>query len=108
QMPTSPVTRGKLSAPSCSLNFTRRANCFELAGSSEKRCCRPTKTFAGLLTDRVSKRLDFRADVCSQSLESQDGCERYQRCGNCVFGKFQTGFITEESLNHFVAPFRFD
>jgi hypothetical protein len=52
--------------------------------------------------------VDLGADVGSQRLESDDACQRYERCGNCVLRKFKTGFISEKSLNHFVAPFRFD
>jgi hypothetical protein len=52
--------------------------------------------------------VDLGADVGTQQLESGDACQRDKRCGNCVLRKFQTCFITEESLNHFVAPFGFD
>jgi hypothetical protein len=60
-----------------------------------------------LLTDRVGERLNFRSDVLTESLESQDGGQRYQRCGDCVLGKLKTSFITQECLNHFVAPLGF-
>jgi hypothetical protein len=52
--------------------------------------------------------VDLRADVGSQSLESDDASQRDERCGYGVFRKFKTGFICEKSLNHFVAPFGFD
>jgi hypothetical protein len=61
-----------------------------------------------LLRNRFCERVDFGADVLAQQLESGDGCQRDERCGYCVLRKFKTGFITEKSLNHFVAPFRFD
>jgi hypothetical protein len=61
-----------------------------------------------LLSNRVRERIDFRADVFAQQRKSGDASQRDKRCGYCVLGKFQTGFITEKSLNHFVAPFRFD
>src|SRR6185437_8754645 len=47
---------------------------------------------------------DLGGDVGAQQLESGDGCQRDERCGNCVFRKFKTGFIAEKSLNHVVAP----
>src|SRR6185295_5624472 len=52
--------------------------------------------------------VDLRADVGTQQLERGDGCQRDERCGNCVFRKFKTGFIAEKSLNHFGCSFRFD
>jgi hypothetical protein len=52
--------------------------------------------------------IDLGGDVSAQKLERGDGCQRDERCGNCLFRKFKTGFITEKSLNHVVAPFRFD
>jgi len=66
--------------------------------------------------ERVNKELlnlagefvNLGADVGAQQLESGDGCQRDERCGNCVFRKFETGFIAEKSLNHLVAPFKFD
>jgi len=69
-------------------------------------------TFSLLPGRRVHKELlnlagefvDFGADVGTQQLESGDGCQRDERCGNCVFRKLKTGFIAEKSLNHFVAP----
>jgi hypothetical protein len=60
------------------------------------------------LLDLASEVSDLRADVRSQSLESDDASQGYERCRNCVFRKFKTGFICEKSLNHVVAPFRFD
>jgi len=69
-----------------------------------------------LPVERVHKELlnlagevgDLRGDVGSQQLERGDGCQRDERCGNCVFRKFKTGFIAEKSLNHFGCSFRFD
>ena len=55
--------------------------------------------------DRAGETVDLGADAATQQLESGDASQRDERCGNCVFGKFQTGFITQKSLNHFVAPF---
>jgi hypothetical protein len=55
--------------------------------------------------DRVGETVDLGSDAAAQKLESGDASQRYERCGNCVFRKFKTGFITQESLNHFVAPF---
>jgi hypothetical protein len=64
---------------------------------------RPLLSLAGI--DRVTETVDLGADAAAQELESGDASQRDERCGNCVFGKFKTGFITQESLNHFVAPF---
>jgi hypothetical protein len=63
---------------------------------------RPLLSLAGI--DRVTETVDLGADAAAQELESGDASQRDERCGNCVFGKFKTGFITQESLNHFVAP----
>jgi len=61
-----------------------------------------------LVTDRFRERVDAGADVFAQQRKGGDASQRDKRCGHCVLGKFQTGFITEKSLNHFVAPFGFD
>jgi hypothetical protein len=61
-----------------------------------------------LLRDRFCERVDLGANVLTQQLESGDASQRDERCGYCVLGKFQTGFVIQKSLNHFVAPFRFD
>jgi hypothetical protein len=58
--------------------------------------------------DRVGEFLDFRTDVLAQRCESGDNGDGDERCGYCVLRKFKTSFITEKSLNHFVAPFGFD
>jgi hypothetical protein len=55
--------------------------------------------------DRASETVDLGADAATKQLESGDASQRDERCGNCVFRKFKTGFITQKSLNHFVAPF---
>jgi hypothetical protein len=49
--------------------------------------------------------VDLDADVGAQQLESGDACQRDERCGDGVFGKFKTGFVIQKSLNHVVAPF---
>jgi hypothetical protein len=54
--------------------------------------------------DRASESVDLGSDAAAQKLESGDASQRDERCGNCVLRKFKTGFITQESLNHFVAP----
>jgi hypothetical protein len=56
--------------------------------------------------DCGTEAIDLRGDGGAQKLESGDASQRDERCGYCVFGKFKTGFITQKSLNHFVAPFR--
>jgi hypothetical protein len=55
--------------------------------------------------DRASETVDLGADAAAEQLESGDACQRDERCGDGVFRKFKTGFITQKSLNHFVAPF---
>jgi hypothetical protein len=60
------------------------------------------------LLNLASQGVDGAGNVGAQRFESDNRCQRDERCGNCVFRKFKTGFITEKSLNHFVAPFRFD
>jgi hypothetical protein len=66
------------------------------------------KSIDQLLSNRVRERVDFRADVFAQQRKSGDASQRDKRCGYCVLRKFQTGFVIQESLNHFVAPFGFD
>jgi hypothetical protein len=53
---------------------------------------RPLLSLAGL--DCGSEAIDLRGDGGAQELESGDASQRDERCGNCVFGKFKTGFIT--------------
>jgi hypothetical protein len=66
-------------------------------------------SFSALLSlagiDRVGETVDLGSDAASQQRESGDASQRDERCGYCVFRKFQTGFITQKSLNHLVAPF---
>jgi hypothetical protein len=55
--------------------------------------------------DRVGETVDLGSDAAAQQGESGDASQRDERCGNCVFRKFKTGFITQKSLNHFVCSF---
>src|SRR6185436_7874827 len=46
------------------------------------------------LLDLAGELVDLRADVGTQQLERGDCCQRDERCGHGVLGKFKTGFIT--------------
>jgi hypothetical protein len=45
---------------------------------------------------------DDGVDVLPKGREDADDCERNQCGGNCILGKFQTGLIAKEILNHLV------
>src|SRR3954470_7290593 len=41
-------------------------------------------------------------DLRAQAAEGGDGCERYERGGDCVLGKLKAGLVAEELLQHLV------
>jgi hypothetical protein len=53
------------------------------------------------LADRVGQSLDFAVYVFAQQLEGTNDGESYESSRYGVLGKFQTGFIAQEFLNHF-------
>jgi hypothetical protein len=59
------------------------------------------------LFDGVSQRINLRPDVRSEQLESGDGGQSDERCGDRVLGQFQTTFVAKESLNHVSTPLVF-
>src|SRR5438105_12195794 len=94
------------------------ANATSAAATAYSDNSRPVSSFKNLLitnfllTDLeslfncVRQRVDLGADVAAQKLESCDGCQSYERCGDGVLRQFKTCFIAKESLNHFVCSFR--
>jgi hypothetical protein len=48
--------------------------------------------------------VDLGGDVSTQKLESGNCCQRDERCGNCVFGQFQTTFVFQEFPEHSINP----
>src|ERR671938_1582468 len=69
---------------------------------------RATQGFSGAalllaapVENHVGEVADLAADVVAEGLEGHDGGDRHERGGDGVLGKFQAGFIAEESLEHF-------
>jgi len=59
---------------------------------------------AGRLLKFPGEFVDLETDIGAQQLESGDACQRYERCGNCVFGEFQTTFVLQEFPEHSINP----
>jgi hypothetical protein len=49
--------------------------------------------------------VDLAADVSTERLEREHGCQGDERCGHRIFGKFKTSFVFQEIPKHLISFF---